>query len=80
MTGRPNNTLPSPIASDPEPCLSCRNTAKCATGYACHRFMEWSITGRDKKELSRVPERGRYVRLFSEPKLGSPEAAYRADP
>lgn len=70
MTGRPTtNTYPAPYASDPETCLSCRKTAKCATGFACHRFGEWVSTGRDEAELSRVPERGRFVRHFPESML-----------
>jgi len=56
--------LSGPSASDPEPCLSCSKTAKCATGFACHRLGEWVVSGRDKAELSRVPERGRFVRMF----------------
>ncbi len=52
--------------SDPEPCWNCRNVAKCATAYACNQFMQWTISGRDKKELLRVPERGRYARLLLE--------------
>jgi hypothetical protein len=58
--------LSGPSASDPEPCLSCSKTAKCATGYACHRFVEWVRSGRDRVELSRVPMNENFARLYVE--------------
>jgi hypothetical protein len=62
--------LKGATVEDAAPCEACDLAPKCATGYACHRFSEWTNTGRDKSELSRVPEHGRYVRLFSEQNCG----------
>lgn len=49
---------------DPEPCLGCKNRAKCETGFACDRFAQWVHTGRDDRELSPVPMRRIFEKLF----------------
>lgn len=58
---------------DPEPCLGCKHRAKCETGYACDRFSHWADTGRVNRDLSPVPMRSVYARMFAddEPKQGS---------
>lgn len=60
-------------SDDPAPCEGCKHTQKCATGYACRRFAEWVRTGRECHELSRVPLRVYFARLYVEPNTGRPE-------
>jgi hypothetical protein len=58
------------LVEDAAPCDGCELAPKCATGFACQRFAEWVRSGRDKEALSRVPNRGNFVRMFLEPKSG----------
>jgi hypothetical protein len=64
---RPPGTVSGGYAfrpDDPEPCIGCKHRARCETGFACDRFAQWVDAGRVDRELSPVPMRSIFERLF----------------
>ena len=64
-TGLNNTKLSTTLEGVYVPCDHCPYREKCATGYACMRFLRFIDRGRESQKYSRIPDREVYQLIFN---------------